>query len=182
MMVGPGDVLLTRGTGWVPRLIRLDAAAVGKPTSGNHIAVLHHRDHDGTWWAIEGRPQGIGWADARRYLDSRETITNVGQPKTDRQRQEITAAAERMLGVTYDWRAVLTDALMVAHLQSLTNRRWRTQAAPGHVVCSSLAAYLYHRAGLDHPTDHKPRYTTPADWEDFITRRGYAQPTTSRPG
>lgn len=175
-MLGPGDVLLTRGRGWVARLIRLAAASSGKPSTDNHIAVLHHRDDAGTWWAIEGRPDGIGWADARPYLADRYTLTNVGQPKTDRQRRLIAAHAESMLGVTYDWRAVITDILMVAHLDTLTNTSWRDRASPGHLVCSSLAAFLYGQVGLDRPSAHKPRYTTPADWEAFIDRRGYSRP------
>lgn len=172
--VGPGDVLVTRSRGWVARLIRARAAVLGKPSIDNHVAVLHHLDRAGTWWAIEGRPDGIGWADAGPYLADRHTVTNVGQPKTARQRAQIINAAEDMLGVAYDWRAVLTDALMVAHLESLTNAPWPDPDAPGHLVCSSLAAYLYRRAGLDHPHDRRPRYVTPADWAEFIIHHRYS--------
>ena len=171
---GPGDVLVTRSGGWVARLIRIRAALLGQPSADNHVAVLHHRDGEGTWWAIEGRPTGVGWADAGGYLDDRHILTNVGQPKTEQQRRRITEAAEQMLGVTYDWRAVITDALMVAHLDGLTDRRWRSRDAPAHLVCSSLAAYLYGQAGLERPAGHRPRYTTPADWAEFIVRHGYS--------
>jgi hypothetical protein len=41
-------------------------------------------------------------------------------------------------------------------------------------VCSSLAAWVYLKAGLDVPTTHEPRFTTPADWEQFIVQRGLA--------
>ena len=180
--IGPGDVLVVRTSGWVARLIRLRAALVGKPSGDNHVAVLHHRDSAGIWWAIEGRPDGIGWVDAGRYLGDRHTVSNLGQVKTDRQRHEITVAAEDMLGVTYDWRAVLTDTLMIAHLERLTNKRWPDPGTPGHLVCSSLAAYLYGRVGLERPRDHRPRYTTPADWVDFIDRHGYAGPRSTPRG
>lgn len=173
-MIGIGDVLVTRGSGWAARLIRLGAALMDEPNIDNHIAIVHHQDKSGTWWAIEGRPGGVGWVDAKSYLASNYTTNNAGEPKTDEQRQSIATAAEGMLGVAYDWSAIVTDALMVAHLDELWSQDWNGQGPPAHVVCSSLAAYLYDRAGVPRPTYHEARLTTPGDWEQFIVQHNYA--------
>src|SRR5262249_12912450 len=37
---------------------------------------------------------------------------------------------------------------------------------PGHVVCSSLAAYLYAKAGLEHPPGD--RLVSPPDWQQLL--------------
>ncbi|MGH3628139.1 MAG: hypothetical protein ACRDRL_11965 [Sciscionella sp.] len=174
-MIGIGDVLVTRGSGWADRLIRLGAALEDEPDIDNHVAIVHHQDKAGTWWAIEGRPGGVGWVDAHSYLASSATTNNVGEPKTGEQRQMIATGAEGMLGVAYDWSAIITDGLMVTHLNEVWTQNWNGQGPPAHVVCSSLAAYLYERAGLDRPTIHEPRYTTPGDWEQFIIQHNYAE-------
>jgi len=79
--VQPGDVLAVRGGGLAGKLIRLGAAFRGQPNLDAHIAVVHHTDEHGTVWALEGRPGGVGWRDAKAYLASPWTVTNAGQPK-----------------------------------------------------------------------------------------------------
>jgi hypothetical protein len=172
-MVGIGDLLLTRGSSWVDRLIRIGAAFLDEPNIDNHVAIVHHQDDNGNWWAIEGRPGGVGWADARKYLASRFTSNNVLQPKTDEQRAQVAKAAEGMLGVAYDWSAIIADGAMALHLKDLWAQDWQGKGAPAHVVCSSLAAYVYGEVGLERPTLHEPRETTPGDWEQFTLANNY---------
>lgn len=167
--VQPGDLLLTRSSGWASAMIRFGAAARDEPNLINHVAVVHHTDDAGNLWCAEGRPGGVGWAAATPYLASPWTVTNAGQPKTPAQRDTIAAGALALLGTGYDWEAIAADALDALHLRMPT--WWRPEwggAVPGHVVCSSLAAWLYQKAGLTCPPGD--RKVTPADWQQLIIR------------
>jgi hypothetical protein len=172
-MVAVGDLMLTRGSTWAVSLIRLGAALRDQPNIDNHVAIAHHQDATGTWWAIEGRPGGVGWADAAEYLASPWTTNNIGQPKTEAQRARIAALAEGMLGRPYDWVGIIADAMNAIHAPELWAADWRGHGAPAHVVCSSLACWAYQQVGLAHPTKHEPRLTTPADWEAFVIENEY---------
>src|SRR5262244_4651766 len=81
MNVQPGDILVTRSASLFGRLIRLGAALRDQPNADNHVAIVHHTDKHGTTWCLEGRPGGVGWRDARDYLRSPWTMTNVGERK-----------------------------------------------------------------------------------------------------
>jgi hypothetical protein len=45
---------------------------------------------------------------------------------------------------------------------------------PGHLVCSSAAAYAYGKAGLPRPPGD--RACQPAGWDTFILTRGWETP------
>lgn len=170
-----GDVLAVRTPDLGGELIRLGAAMLDKPNLENHIAVMHHMDHDGTWWAIEARPGGVGWTDATRYLNNQYTLTNRNQTKIYDQRIRIAAVIESMLHTPYDWPAIAADALTDLHLDELwASKNWGDQP-PAHVVCSSLAAWAYMKCGLAYPTI-KPSAISriqPADWTEFILTNHY---------
>ena len=53
----------------------------------------------------------------------------------------------------------------------LWSNDWHGQGPPGHVVCSSYAAWLYIHVGLDAPSGQ--RSVTPADWTDFSLTHRY---------
>lgn len=175
-MIEVGDVLVVRGTDWASRLIRLGAALMDEPNLDNHVAVVHHRDANGVWWVVEGRPGGVGWADAHNYLASKYTTNNVGQAKTEAQREQIATVAQGMLGTPYDWSGIVADAMKAVGVQDIWCQDWKGQGPPGHVVCSSLAAWIYQQTGLSFPTIHDTRMTTPADWEAFILTNSFAGP------
>lgn len=167
LAVGIGDVLVvTTGGGWSSKLIRIGSILRGGLTATNHVAIVHHQT-DGVWWCVEGRPGGVGWLDARRYLRDPHTVTNIAQPKTDAQRHAVAAEAETMLGRAYDWAAIMTDALESLGIHNLWTQDWDGQGVPGHVVCSSFAAYLYGKAGMAHPGVKHERYVFPSDWAEF---------------
>jgi len=172
----PGDILVTRSNSVFGALIRYGAAIRDQPNLGNHVAVVHHIDQAGTAWCIEGRPGGVGWRDATDYLTSRWTVTNADQPKDQYQRTAITAAVHAALGTPYDWQGgIAADAAVALHLPDLWAEKWDGKV-PGHVVCSSLAAWAYAKGGLAHPAyDDLPR-TTPADWLQFVLTRAWAKP------
>jgi hypothetical protein len=83
------------------------------------------------------------------------------------------------LGTPYDWEAIVVDGIDVLPGlgQALHRLPWDRnildQTVPGHVVCSSLAAWAYQRVGLAEPSIADWRYVTPADWADFIARKAW---------
>ena len=176
--VQPGDVLAVRSPGLPGKLIRFGSALLDEPNVENHIAVLHHQDAKGTWWALEGRPGGVGWRDATDYLSSPYTITNRNQPKTQNQRGilGVTGWMERLINAQYDWDAIVGDGLRDLHLPPIPDP-WAEKTADGvvagHVVCSSAAAFAYIKAGLPCPTQTDAAHIEPSDWVDFIITNHY---------
>jgi hypothetical protein len=67
-----------------------------------------------------------------------------------------------MLGTPYDWDAIAADAAGAFGLRDVWGMKWTDGQVPGHVVCSSLAAYLYQHCGLACPPGD--RTVSPADW------------------
>jgi hypothetical protein len=169
----PGDVLAVRSGGWTGRLIRFGAALRDQPNLDSHIAVVHHRDAGGVLWVVEGRPGGVGWRDATAYLSSRWTLTNAAQPKTAKQRAAVCGTMTALITTGYDWAAITADAAtdLGMHLPGW-GPFWHG-TVPGHVVCSSLAAYGYAKAGLACPPGE--RGCQPADWDTWILQRGWEQ-------
>jgi hypothetical protein len=164
--VQPGDVILVRTGSTAAAAIRLGAALLGRPNLANHVAVIHHTDAHGTVWALEGRPGGVGWRDAKTYLSSPWTIANPRQPKNAAQRQAVCGVMLAMIGTAYDWAGIAADTLGAFHLDRLWRPAWKDGTVPGQVVCSSLAAYAYARAGLTCPPGG--REVTPGDWTELI--------------
>jgi hypothetical protein len=172
--IGVADVLAVRTGGIGGWAIRLGAQLRGLPHDDNHVVIAHHQDPAGVWWGLEGRPGGIGWVDLRRYLDSPATVTNAAQPRTDAQRAAIAADAVAMLGTAYDWPAVVHDALTDLDLADLWSRDWNGKGAPGHIVCSSYAAWLYGRENLPRPdVTEGGRWVQPGDWAAFDLAQGW---------
>jgi len=173
--IKPADLLLTRSTGWASWMIRFGAALRDRPNLVNHVAIVHHIDKEGTVWCIEGRPGGVGWRDAKDYLSSPHTMCNYKQPKDEAQRKIVTDGAVAMLGTPYDWEAIASDAAnSFPGLANIWNLKWGPQGTvPGHVVCSSLAAFLYDpKAKLARPEGD--REVAPADWLALWIDRGWA--------
>lgn len=171
MNVQPGDLLVTRSPSIWGALIRLGAALRDQPNLSNHVAIIHHTDRHGTTWCLEGRPGGVGWRDARDYLRSKWTINNAGQPKTDVQRKAVCAGAGNLIRTNYDWDAIADDALKAFGIPLQETWQLTDGHIPGHLVCSSLAAYLYAKAGLTCPPGQ--RLVTPGDWDQLIITRGW---------
>ena len=166
----PGDVMAVATHGWAGWLIRLGERLHGLPGRDNHIVVVHHRDDKGVVWGIEGRPGGVGWVDVRGYLGP-ATVTNAAQPKSDVQRQAVADALVQMLGTAYDFVGIAADACRDLDFPELFAQNWHGKGVPGHVVCSSLAAFVYQRVGLAHPDGG--RFCQPDDWTVFIEKQGW---------
>lgn len=178
-MLKPATLLLTRSKGWGSTLIRLGAALRDEPNLVNHVAVFHHYDAAGIPWAIEGRPGGVGWVDARKYLRSRWTVVST-QPINDNAREAIAHRMTTLLGTAYDWQAIAADAFASLRIPTLFAQDWHGQGSPGHVVCSSYAAFEWMRQGLDRPRLGHERFCTPNDWQEFLITEGWAGSTAGR--
>jgi hypothetical protein len=172
----PGDVVVLRTGGRAGAVIRFGEWLQHQPDLRNHVAVLHHIEHDVRWY-LEGRPGGVGWkaypVSRDPYKDSPYTIDNSAQPKTDAQRELVTLSMRKLLGAPYDWEAIEADAAQCLHMPDLW-KRWAGGQMPGHVVCSSSAAWAYSEAHLAGPaviTDQ--RLIKPSDWDLFIESRGW---------
>lgn len=171
----PGMVLCVRTNGLAGGVIRFGEMLIGEDDLVNHVAVLDHIDNHDTWWAIEGRPGGVGWRDATAYLTSPWTLTNQGQPLTNDQRASICMTMRGLLEVPYDWTAIGQDMLRDLHLPDLWGEKFNNQA-PAHVVCSSVAAWTYKNMMADAPGNVDVAHVQPADWADFILTNMYEYP------
>lgn len=177
--IQPADIIVVRTNGIAAKIIRLGERIQGKPDLHNHVAVLHHITIDGVAWFLEGRPSGFGWhieriGDPKGYLSSPFTVSNAAQPKTSRQRDIVLADMVEMIGKPYDWEAIEADAATALHMPELWPQ-WTGQM-PGHVVCSSSAAWGYEKAALLAPKAGGGRFVEPADWDVFLNARGWAAP------
>jgi|SRR4051812_10436828 cell wall-associated NlpC family hydrolase len=175
-----GDVICTRSDGRAGRVIRFGAALLGKPNTVNHVALYMGKGSDKRPRVIEGRPGGVGWRDASDYLKSEWTIDNREQPKTPEQRQAITEAAKAMLGTPYDWKGIGLDAMIAIRAPIIyDDAEKKNQPSPDQIVCSSLADWVYAQVGLANPNRLSwDRITTPGDWAEFITVKGWEKTRT----
>lgn len=177
--VAPGDVICVRTkTTIFGLLIRLGAWLARKPSTVDHVVIAHHRDLAGIWWGIEGRPGGVGWVDLATY-DSPWVVSNAGQPKTAEQRQQICDLAGSLLHTPYDWSAIAADAMNTLQVRDLWASSDYGDKPPGHVVCSSLAAWIYRHVGLAEPSK-RVRWVEPCDWARYIADRGWLRSLKER--
>jgi cell wall-associated NlpC family hydrolase len=174
--LGVGDVLCTRGGSWVSRTIRFGAAILGRPNTVSHVAIYMGLGSDDRPQVIEARPGGVGWLDATEYLKSHWTIDNREQPKTEEQRKQIHDAAIALLGTPYDWVGIGQNAMEAIRAPDLyRSKAWMNKASPNHVVCSSLADWVYAEVKLANPgkTQQADKITTPGDWAEFCITKAW---------
>jgi hypothetical protein len=174
----PGIVLaINSGNSPEDELIRLGSALLDEPNLANHIAVLIRQDAKGTWWALEGRPGGVGWADATRYLNSKLTISNQKQPLDTGQRGVICEVMNKLINTSYDWDAIVGDGFRDLHLPILPDpwaeKMSKNGLVSGHVVCSSAAVFAYAVAHAAYPTYTDAAHEEPSDWVKFILANSY---------
>jgi hypothetical protein len=181
LQVQPADVLaVATKTGLSTKLIDIGEILRGKIGLNNHVVVVHHQTN-GVWWGLEGKPGGVGWADLTNYLRDPRTTSNVHQPKELADRSWVVTQAEVMLGRAYDWDAIMTDTLMSLGIHNLFSEDWHGTGVPGHVVCSSFAAYLYSVRKMPRPSGGGGRFIMPADWTDFNLNRRWMEWTDATP-
>lgn len=176
LQLQPGDIVVVRTPGLFAWIIRFGQMLQGKPDLQNHVAMFHHTEK-GVNWYLEGRPRGVGWmpfrADDDLYAGSPWSLSNAAQPKTDAQRAAVCAKMRGMLGAPYDWEAIEGDAAMALHMPELWAKWGSSKVMPGHVVCSSSAAWAYKEEYLAAPELGGGRFTEPSDWAEFIMTEGW---------
>lgn len=171
----PATVLCVRNPDSIAgKAISIGEDLLGLPDS-THIALVHHTDDKGTVWALEARPGGVGWRDARAYIASPYTVANIGQPVFDASRVHIATEAEAMVGTDYAWLSgIAADAARDLHLEDRWGEQWGSHGvAPAHIVCSSYVAYLYTHYGQTAPMPSDPEHTEPGDWTKMILDHGW---------
>jgi cell wall-associated NlpC family hydrolase len=170
-----GDILCTRSNAWYARMIRFGAAVLGRPNTVNHVAIYMGPGSDGRDRVIEARPGGVGWRDAKSYLEDHWTIDNREQPKDLVQREAIAQAATALLGTPYDWVGIGQSVMAAIRAPDLyRGKAWDEIGSPDHVVCSALADWVYSDVGLANPNKVGPdKTTTPGDWAEFIITKAW---------
>lgn len=162
MDVGVGDVVVVQLRGFGAWLIRVGAWLKGKPTHSNHVAIVVS-DSD----VVEAWPGGVRRSSIGSYLSMRWTLVNDLEPKTAQQRADIASLAISFLKTPYDWDAIAEDTTNALSIQDPLIRDWKENGPPPKsFVCSSLAAYIYGKVGLQAP--YGGRFVTPADWAELI--------------
>jgi hypothetical protein len=170
----PGDVIAVRTSGFAGGLIRWGEALRGWPNLDNHIVIVDSVQN-GVLVGIEGRPGGVGRVDVSRYFSAPYAMYAVStreQPKTDTQRSIVVEVMRQMLKVGYDWEGIAQDALIDLGIPQLWDEKWHG-TSPAHVVCSSLAAWGYHRSDLLAPQQEDMRHIEPANWTQFCLEEGW---------
>lgn len=164
-----GDVIVTRSPGFGSFLIRLGERLMGLPAHYNHVVV-----YLGNNMVIEAAASGMVVSDASKRKFPR-AISNVGQPKTDNQREFVCNSLHQVGGSMYDWGAILDDAGRALRIRLPKDlfTQFATDKTPPGFICSALADWAYHAAGLPNPGGDQTRFTTPSDWEAFIKKLGW---------
>lgn len=181
----PADVIIIKGSSFFSRLIEYGEHLDHLPEY-SHGALFSHYDANNVGWCIEGRPGGVGWAQADPYLRMEGTLTNIAQPKTALQRARLVDDAKAMLGTAYDWEGIVQDGLrdttpeglkLDELWQSVSGQAWNPPGiSPAHVVCTSFLAWDYDREGLAAPLPSDPRNVEPGDWAQFILLQSWLAP------
>lgn len=171
----PGNILvISGGNTIIDQAIQIDSILQGQPAA-QHVAVVHHRDPGpkGVLWGIEGRPGGVGWVDCTHYVGHPLTVSNIHQPIPEAARYVIGVTMEAMLGTPYDWQAIVEDGGLAFGLPDIWHEKVDGKL-PGHIVCSSLAAFGYCKTGQPSPRPTDYRHVSPGDWEKFIIDHRWA--------
>lgn len=157
MRYKPGDVALTRSPSLVGWAIRL-----GTRSHYNHARLVVSEYGD----VVEALSRGA----SRGVVRSDDVV--VRPPMTDRERAEIPAIGESLLGTPYGFLDVAAIGLAQFGLvlPSVTRRIER----PDHLFCSQLVDYAWTLAGFHAFDDGRvPQDVTPGDLADLAFRSGW---------
>jgi hypothetical protein len=149
----PGDIILTRGSAWTSKMIRLGAALLDRPNAYNHVVVFTHWDALGIPQGIEARAEGAGDIDLRRTLKSRWLTSNADQPKTPQQRAAVVEAVKGIKGTRYDWGAIFVEGLEALRITPF----WTLEERPKDRLPTSLICSRVGRLGVREGRAAEPR-------------------------
>lgn len=166
----PGDVIAVgtpEFTGW---WIRFRSWLMGKPHHQNHIAMFTHFDEDGNPRGLEGKPSSFGWVNLDKYINgpmAATVVTNAGKTVfSDEERRQVVAHARTMMGMAYDWRAIITFSLATLGF-GFRVKEWPEKGLPSDSTCASSLDLLYEWMGWPNPGGWKR--TRGTDVDDWVT-------------
>jgi hypothetical protein len=184
----PGDVLAVVQPGLFGKVIQVFERLQGKPDIANHVVIVSGQDAQGRWIGVQGKPSGVGMVELSVYLNDSRTRSNHDQPRPNNANQlaSVLASEAKSLKIGYDWVGIAQDALDTVHLYDFAedlNPLWAWPdpeggSLPGHVVCSSLASWLYESVGWAHPKEGADRTCEPADWWSWSDKKQWAPAAT----
>ena len=151
----PGDFILTHGTSWTSRMIRLGEAirfrGADKPFARwNHAAIFINQQGD----IIEALGGGVQRRNISVYKETEYYVVHLDDV-IDMNRTHEVEFAEACLNEHYGWLTIVSIAL------SLLSGSKLGFGVDGQEICSALVARCLERTGEIFPTD--PWHIMPAD-------------------
>jgi hypothetical protein len=176
-----GDVLAVVQPSLFGKVIQVFERLQGKSDISNHVVIISGQDALGRWIGVQGKPTGVGMVEISIYLNDSRTRSNHDQLRPDDTGQLATmlASLAKSLHIGYDWVGIAEDALSALTLFDLSGAlaplwAWPDPdggTLPGHVVCSSLASWLYESVEWAHPDEGADRTVEPADWWNWSDKQ-----------
>ncbi len=164
----PADIVLTRGTGLLSRLIRFFTRSVGEPrTKANHVGVIVEAGTPPQNAILVEALSRVKKHSLERYVDGKTQVaiyraTNL----TNEEKTVIVKAANRYVGRPYG------VFKMFLHLLdwTLQGTYWfrRLSRSDSYPICSWLVAHSYAKAGKYFGVD--PGAASPDDIADFVEK------------
>jgi len=161
----PGDIVFTKGSGVLSRLIRFFSRRIGEDrTRVNHVAIV----------VETGTAQNVHIVEALKHVqrnllwryanDDNEVAIYRARNLTVLQANDIARVAESYVGKTYGYLKLVTHLLDWALQGAYVFRRLtRSDRYP---ICSWVVAHAYGSAGLDFGVDADS--ASPDDMWDFV--------------
>jgi uncharacterized protein YycO len=150
----PGDFILTHRHHPVSRMIRLAQKVRGrerKYSYWSHAAVIVDRDGS----LVEAESRGVVRSPLSKYEPAEYHVVHLGDSADDRDRQQVAAFAESMVGQPFG----LLDLISVA-LSLFTGAKVNV-SYESHLMCSALVARALERT--DAIFHDEPSHMLPAD-------------------
>jgi len=161
------DIFLTRGSGWLSKLIRKMTRARGEePTVVNHVGIIMRHGLGLNAWGVEALPSGVKFHQLLGYQGGKTTVY-VFRPVnlTEEQKDIIYQSVLDFVNRPYGWGKLLLHA--ADHYlggRYIFRRLGRLKDVP---ICSFVIARAFKEAGLDFGVAAEA--ASPDDIWDFVT-------------
>lgn len=167
----PGDVVLTRGSGWFSRLIRLGTRLPGESrTQVNHVGIVVTAGDTDTAEIVESLDKTRRHPLAHQYKGGSSEIAIYRKRTTimSAKRWQLGVEANKYVGREYGWWKIAAHTL--DYMLMLGRPVFRRLTVSGsYPICSWVVARVYEKVlGYSFGVDSK--YASPDDiWDDVTT-------------